>query len=289
MYVQNRAMFRSVKYAALLACLPLVQAQTTIAFEVAAVKPAGPVPTAGRDVPAGNSAGCDGGFPRLNGRQFAVTTTTYALISWAYGYNKTWGCSYVNFSDLITGGPAWIRNERFEVQALIPEGVSVTLDGFMKGEAPPLELMLQQLLADRFKLVVHRATKDVSSYALTVGKGGPKLTRPAPEEKSTMGTRRQTTTNGQVTTTIVGKNVELRDLAFLLLMNTRRPVLDRTGLTGSFNFNLEFAPLNADSFVESSASSLFTAVQEQLGLRLETMKAPLEGVVIDSAERPSEN
>lgn len=277
--------------AAFLTLAMLAQAQASLAFEVATVKPQGPAAGGGRpDVQTGNTSGCDGGFPRLEGKRFVVTTTPYALISWAYGYNKTWGCSYVNFGDLITGGPAWIRNERFEIQALVPDDApSETLDAFMKGEAPALEHMLRELLADRFKLVVHRTTKDVSAYALTIAKGGPKLSRPAPDDKPGMGTRRQSTTNGQITNTIIGKNVELRDLAFLLLMNTRQPVIDRTGLTGAFNFNLEFAPLNSDTFAESSASSLFTAIQEQLGLRLETIKTPLEGVVVDSAERPSEN
>lgn len=81
----------------------------------------------------------------------------------------------------------------------------------------------------------------------------------------------------------------MRDLAFLLLMTTRRPVIDRTGLAGEFNFDLEFAPFEPATPVDSSAPALFTALQEKLGLRLETTKARLEGLVIDHAERPSGN
>jgi uncharacterized protein (TIGR03435 family) len=75
--------------------------------------------------------------------------------------------------------------------------------------------------------------------------------------------------------------VEIRDLAFMLLLATRRPVIDRTGLAGEFNFDVEFAPF--DGAGDSAAPSLFTALQEQLGLRLETTKAPLDGLVIDRA------
>ena len=104
---------------------PALGEEAPVAFEVASVKPQGPVPgggARGSDAPGGMGAGCDGGFPRLQGNRFVVTTTPYALITWAYGYNKTWGCSYVNFGDLLTGGPAWIRSERYEIQALMPEG-----------------------------------------------------------------------------------------------------------------------------------------------------------------------
>lgn len=79
----------------------------------------------------------------------------------------------------------------------------------------------------------------------------------------------------------------MRDLAFLLLMTTQRPVIDRTGLTGEFNFDLEFAPFDSEP-AGSSAASLFTAIQ-RLGLRLEQTKAPLDGLVIDRAERPDVN
>lgn len=253
-----------------------------VAFEVAAVKPQQPAPISAR--------GCDGGFPKIEGNRFIVTTTPYALITWAYGYNKTWGCSYVNFGDLLTGEPEWIRAERYEIQALIPEGTPVpSVDAFMKGDAPQVERMLQSLLADRFKLVAHRVTKDVQAYALLPGKGGPKLTRSTSEDKPTMAMLRQAGQNGQMSNKVVARKAEMRDLAFLLLRAVRRPVIDRTGLTGEFNFDFEFAPPDSDTFAESSGPSLFTALQESLGLRLETVKAPLDGLVIERAERPSEN
>jgi uncharacterized protein (TIGR03435 family) len=275
---------------AVLAPAGIPQTESSNSFEVASVKSVGPVPGGGgrgTTAAGGAGVGCDGGFPRVDGSLFTVTTTPYALITWAYGYNKTWGCSYVSFGDLLTGGPSWIRSERFEIQGKIPDGATkYTIDQFMRGDAPGLEKMLQSLLADRFKLAVHKETKQVAGYALTLGKTGSKLTQSSAEDKRTFGIRREAGPNGQVANKMVARKVEMRDLAFLLLLTTQRPVIDRTGLTGEFNFDLEFAPF--DGTADSSAPSLFTAL-EQLGLRLETTKAPLAGLVIDKAERPGAN
>src|SRR5580700_11482133 len=90
-------------------------AQAPLTFEVASVKPLGQV-TGGF---AGGMSGCDGGFPKVGGNRFVVTTTPFALITWAYGYNKVWGCAFTSSGDLITGGPPWVRSERFEIQALM--------------------------------------------------------------------------------------------------------------------------------------------------------------------------
>lgn len=268
-------------------------AETPVAFEVASVKSQGPVPSGdgrGTNAVGGMGLGCDGGFPRIQGKRFIVTTTPYALITWAYGYNKTWGCSYVNFAGLLTGGPPWIRSERFEIQALMSEdSPAYTAAEFLRGDAPELEKMLQKLLADRFHLVVHRVTKEVPAYALVRGKGEPKLTHSTGEGRPTFGMRRQAGPNGQISNKMTGRRVELRDLTFQLVMTTQHPVIDRTGLVGQYDFDLEFAPLDSDALASSAGPSLFTAVQEQLGLKLENVKAPLEGLVIDRAERPSEN
>ena len=278
---------------ATLAALVLVAKPQTGAdgFEVASVKPAGPVLSAGElGRKGGAGEGCDGSFPKVDGSHFAVTTTTYALITWAYGYNKTWGCSYVSFGDLLTGGPSWIRSERFTIAAKIPEDApKYTFDQFMKGDAPALEKMLQALLADRFHLVVHRETKQVSGYALTLSKEGSKLSHSLPEDKPAMGTRREAGPNGEVFNKMVGRKVEMRDVAFLLLLTTHRPVIDRTGLNGEYNFDIDFAPFDSSTATDSNAPSLFTAMQQKLGLRLESTKAALDGIVIDKAERPSEN
>jgi uncharacterized protein (TIGR03435 family) len=262
-------------------------------FEVASVKPAGPganasVSEMGRKGGAGQ--GCDGAFPKVDGGYFVVTTTTYALITWAYGYNKTWGCSYVSFGDLLTGGPSWIRSERFTIAAKIPEDApKYTFDQFMRGDAPGLERMLQVLLADRFHLLVHRETKNVSGYALTLSRKGSKLSPSKPEDKRAMVMRREVGPNGEVFDKMIGTKVEMRDLAFLLLITTQSPVIDRTGVSGEYDFDMDFAPFHLENGIDSTAPSLLAVLEQKLGLRLEGTKAALDGLVIDRAERPSEN
>lgn len=271
----------------------LSQTDSPAGFEVVSVKPMGPVPAGngrGTNAEGGMGVGCDGGFPRLDNDRFTVVTTPYALITWAYGYNKTWGCSYVSFGDLLSGGPSWIRSERFEIQAKIPQGAQgYALDQFMRGDAPGLEKMLRALLADRFKLVVHRETKQVAGYALVAGNGGTKLSQASADDRGPFGVRRVVGPDGKVSSRLTASKAEIRDLAFLLLLATQRPLVDRTGLTGRFDFDLNFAPFDSDGTVDSDSPSLFTALQKTLGLRLETAKVPLDGLVIDSAQRPSEN
>jgi len=278
---------------ALFAATVLPQPESPATFEVVSVKPMGPVPAGGgggTNASGGAGLGCDGGFPRVDNDRFAVVTTPYALITWAYGYNKTWGCSYASFGDLLTGGPSWVRSERFEIQARIPEGAPrYTFDQFMRGDAPGLEKMLQSLLADRFGLVVHKETKQVAGYALVPGKGGARLTKSSAEDKRMFGVRREVGANGKASNKLIARKVEMRDFAFLLLMTTQRPVIDRTGLTGEFNFDLEFAPFDSDGTADSDSPSLFTAIQQALGLRLETARTPLDALVIDAAQRPTEN
>jgi uncharacterized protein (TIGR03435 family) len=84
-----------------------------------------------------------------------------------------------------------------------------------------------------------------AGYALVLGEGGSKLTRPSAEDKRMFGTRREAGPNGQVSNKMVARKVEMRDFAFLLLLTTQRPVMDRTGLTGEFSFDLEFAPFDS--------------------------------------------
>jgi uncharacterized protein (TIGR03435 family) len=132
--------------------------------------------------------------------------------------------------------------------------------------------MLQTLLADRFKLQIHRDHQDVQGYALVVAKNGPKL---------------KPDTSGDEHGSLLpsgpfeweGKNVALSGLASSLSGFVGAPVVDRTGLAGRYNFTLRYAPRTA----------LNPALQEQLGLRLEPMKTKIDVIVIDHAEKPSGN
>jgi len=94
-------------------------------------------------------------------KRFSVTTTPFALITWAYGYNKNGGCTFVSVGDFLTGGPDWIRSEKFDIRALMPDGSpDYNTTEFLNGKAPVLERMIARMLADRFGLVVHKETKE---------------------------------------------------------------------------------------------------------------------------------
>jgi uncharacterized protein (TIGR03435 family) len=143
-------------------------------------------------------------------------------------------------------------------------------------------------LADRFQLKLHRETKDEPVYALVVGKSGTKLQQSSGNEAS--GFRGLRIGRGQFT----GSVATLEMLTTALANQVGRPVLDRTGLNGSFNFKLEWIPDaapggDAPSPSDSTGPSLFTALQEQLGLKLESARGPVEILVIDHVERPGEN
>jgi uncharacterized protein (TIGR03435 family) len=261
-------------------------AQSRDVFEVASVKPAG---EASVDAMTRFGGGCDGGFPRVERNRFTATTTLYALMTWAYGFNNRGGCSFVSYGDFISGGPAWVKSDRFTIQALMPDGSpEYTTTQFLNGDAPKLEIMIKNLLADRFRLTIHRETKEVSGYALTVGKGGAKLTAAKDTDGATLGAPVQRRTDGSVNQHFVARRTSMTYVALMLGVLTRKPVVDRTGITGEFTFDVEFAPENAAAG-DSSAPSLFTAIQEKLGLKLESAKVPAEVLVIDRAEKPSEN
>jgi uncharacterized protein (TIGR03435 family) len=136
--------------------------------------------------------------------------------------------------------------------------------------------MLQALLADRFKMKVHDETRSLPVYALTIAKDGPRLPRAStPDGGTSSGPR-----------IIAAKGATIDVLARMLADVLTKPVLNRTGLTGIFNVKLDFAPLQGPS---DAGPSLFTAIQEQLGLKLEATKGPVQVLVIDSAEKPDAN
>lgn len=251
-------------------------------FEVVSVKPSGAV---------GNlyGTGCDGGFPRVEHNRFTVTTTTYALLTWAYGFNKWGGCSYVSYGNTLSGGPDWIRNERFTIQAIMPAGSpDYTTTEFLNGKAPKLEAMIKNMLAEQFKIALHREMKDGPVYELVVAKGGSKLNPAKETDVYGMGTvRRSNTTTGQVETRMTARKVTMTYVAVMLMLQVQRPVVDKTGLSGEFSFDLDFAPFESNPATNTSPT-IFTAVQEQLGLKLENGRAAREVIVIDRAERPEQ-
>ena len=155
-----------------------------------------------------------------------------------------------------------------------------------------IRLMFQSMLEDRFKLKVHRETREVPIYELIVAKNGPKL-KPAQEDSNITVDGRPIRAGmiciclGEDGRHLMGKGVSMEQLANTLRGPLERPVKDRTGITGSVDFNVIYTP--DDGPDSSSAPFLATAVQEQLGLRWESSKGPVEYVVIDHVEKPSEN
>jgi bla regulator protein blaR1 len=199
----------------------------------------------------------------------------------------------------ISGGSGCIDSDRFDILAKsddssasenAPGDPSKPTETQYKTMQERMRPTLQALLADRFQLRLHRETKEQRVYALVVGKNGTKL-QPASEFRGLhIGW-------GQLT----GNGATLEMLTTALAGQLGRPVLDRTGLKGSFNFKLEWSPESAQvggssprgldpaSPTDTGGPSMFTAVEEQLGLKLESARGPVELLVIDHVEKPSQN
>jgi uncharacterized protein (TIGR03435 family) len=164
-------------------------------------------------------------------------------------------------------GPNWLDDEYFDIVAKSAERVSDSEQ----------RLMLQSMLATRFGLTAHMGTKELPCYELVVRKEGLKIHPVAADDT---GSRYY-----PAPTAIRGKAISMARLADLLAAKTDRPVLDKTEVSGVFDIDLKWS---ADSDTEAGPS-LFTAVQEQLGLRLQASKSPIEALIIDRIDRPSKN
>jgi uncharacterized protein (TIGR03435 family) len=215
----------------------------------------------------------------------AINTTLEALITGTYG---------VDFNQ-VSGAPKWINSERYNIEAKID---SATADAIGKlGEDQrqlAQEHMLQALLADRFKLAFHRETKELPIYSLVIAKNGPKFREAKPGETPQL---RVDFSQGRIT----GQAVPLHSLVKRLTKELGRLVVDKTGLAGNYDFTIQCAPGEIRALgdggewidnappTESAGASLLTALQEQLGLKLKPEKLPVEVLVIDHVEKPSEN
>ena len=197
----------------------------------------------------------------------------------------------------VSGAPNWLDSERYDIDAKMDGSVADELKKLGPDERNlAREHMLQVLLADRLKLKIHRESKELPVYLLVITKNGSKLqgTRPdetAPGESRGSGDHREAgsmrTVGNRVSQMMTAKAVPIADLARNLSGSLGRPVLDKTGLTGKYDFKLTWA--SDDIQTDSNAPSLFAAVQEQLGLKLESGKRPVEVIVIDHVEKPSGN
>jgi uncharacterized protein (TIGR03435 family) len=144
--------------------------------------------------------------------------------------------------------------------------------------------MMQNLLAERFQLRLHHETRDLPVYALVVGKNGAKLKLSDPDARE--GSSVRGTADGLHMET---KKGSMERLARQLSSSAGRSVIDKTGLPGTYEYKLDWFPANRIPAPESNVPSMLIAVQEQLGLRLESTTAPQEVLVIDSVSKPTEN
>jgi uncharacterized protein (TIGR03435 family) len=251
----------------------LVAASSLPAFEVASIKPSDPDSQLKVDFAAG-------------GRLLVTHATLRFLIKIAYDVSD----------DQVLGGPAWIGSRRFDVHGKPAVAVGGDPQNMTKDQIllfhEPTRLRLQRLLADRFQLELRKESKPMPIFALVGGKNGPKLKR-----SPIAGDPELTFAHG----ILQAKRVDMATLArFLSEGQTGRPVIDMTGFTDKFDFRLEWAPdpgLNpqlAGSAVGQQPGadggiSIFTALQQQLGLRLEPRTSPGDCIAVTRAELPSDN
>ena len=248
---------------------PLTGAQTSQAppagFEVASIKAADP------------SAPQRGRMGSLH-----LVTTPGRLSARNANLRELTGAAYAVEDYQVAGGPPWMVSIRFDVEAK-------SADNANRNQMLP---MLRQLLADRFKLVLHRETRELAIYALTVAKNGPKF--------QTLKPNRESCWPACVDMPAPTNHWRERDLpslaAYLTRLGADRPVIDKTGLKGEFALDLNMEKVFADAAQNggpATSASMFeaaaNAIQAELGLKLVATKAPIEILVIERAERPSEN
>jgi uncharacterized protein (TIGR03435 family) len=228
-------------------------------FEVASIKPADPAAGGNMSVNMGGG-----------GRVIMTNVTVHWLITQAWKIHDY----------QLTGEPHWFETEHFDIAAKPETATPPTPEG-----QKTLRRMMQNLVVDRFGLIYHRETRQLPMYALVVAKNGPKL---APSTTATeLGG--WSSGNGK----LEGKAMKTAEIAEALSESAGTTVMDQTGLTGEYDYTLKWTP-DLENGTPSEAAgaqgpSLFTAIQEQLGLKLESRKGPVEIIVIDKAERPSAN
>lgn len=194
----------------------------------------------------------------------------------------------------ISGGAGWVDSTGYDVNAKV---AGADLETLKKMTGVERRAILQSLLAERFKLKVHHETKVLPIYELVVAKGGFKLTPlpPVDKEAEAAKTPEQKRHIGYTTTKpggYQGQGVTIENLAGNLEYVVNRTVTDKTGVAGIYDIDLKWTPEDADEAKDSGTEagpSIFTALQEQLGLKLQPSKGPVDTLVIDHAELPTEN
>jgi len=223
-------------------------------FEVAAIKLSDPNQSAN-------------GFHAEGRHVFIVNQTLVKMVMFAYAVQQS----------QVAGGPEWASTVRYDI------------NGVPNVEGGPnikqIQEMIQKLLSDRFGLVFHRETRELPVYAISLAKGGAKLTSAANPNGVTGESGLQHGTE----LTMRFTNSSIADLALNMQLVVDRPIVDRTGLPGRYDFKLRYNLDETRATDPNAPPGLFTAIQEQLGLKLEAVKAPTQVLVVDAVERPSTN
>ena len=225
-------------------------------FEVATIKPSDPADTSY-------------GFHTQGNRIFVENQTLRNIVAVAYGVHQA----------QIVDAPAWFDHERYDIKG-VPD-----LPGYP--DLRQMQGMLKKLLEERFQLKLRRDHRELPVYVITVAKGGAKIAKSASDPKSLPDETGYGRGGQQV---VKFTNCAMSDVAFEMQEFMERPVVDTTGLPGRYDFTLTWTPSTAPAGDEAAtAPGIFTAVQEQLGLRLQPTKAAADVLVIEHAERPSAN
>jgi uncharacterized protein (TIGR03435 family) len=274
-------------------------------FEVVSIRPSSPLriggsrgtPSreAGKPIPdiqenIARTAAC-GGLTfelELDPHRFSVKSATiYRLITLGYGLKN---CALMLQTGAITNGPNWIQSERYDIEALIPDGSpAYTSQELNRGEASALQLMIQNLLADRFKLTLHRESKDVVAFNLVVVKPGmikqsEDQTTPEPVPRG-RGFISSALPRG-VMLNCAGNAVAISAVANCLQRSAGGTIVDMTNLAGLYDIPQVF---NWDFTIPGSQGAYASQLLEQIGLKLEPVKSSAEVFIIDRVTKPAEN
>jgi uncharacterized protein (TIGR03435 family) len=225
-------------------------------WEIAVVKPSDPNDTGGQHI-------------RMPGRHVMLLDTTveqFLLIGYGVQVSQ------------LAGEPDWAKTERWNV------------DGVPDVEGEPgfrqLQGMIRKILAERFGLELHHEQREMPVYALTVSRGGPKMVANTSDPDGWFD-QQNGSANGRHVEAL--KNASMADLTEILQFHVDRPVVDQTGLKGRFDFKLQWTVDDTQATAPDAPPGLFTAIQDQIGLKLDRVKAPAEVLVIDKVERPGAN
>jgi uncharacterized protein (TIGR03435 family) len=223
-------------------------------FLVATIKPSDPDAISGWAFPGeGHHVSC-------------VNATVATMLRVAYGVH----------AKQIVGGPEWLSKDRYDVSG-IPDVAGVP-------NLRQTQVMYQKLLAERFHLVFHREMRAMPIYALTVARGGPLMKVADPREELNAGN-----SGGGGQRTLKFSNMSMPDFALNMNFYEDRPVIDQTSLAARYDFTLRWTDDLSSEGDAGAPPSIFTAIREQLGLKMDALKGLAEVLVVDRVERPSEN